>query len=686
MVDKEKEVIQWDNWLLEAVRKIRTQKQRPGLDRIYNAVRLLAEKHELAEHSQKSPIAPIYHVKFNQIKIEQVQRHLDRAVKKGLLLKIYSKGQATYKAVDKSERTLNLAKEQVGGDNGNGELSKCILKVIRELSECDAPVPTSSSVTVSSLNKPPKLGYTFDTIEEYIRHSHVIIYPDDSPPDFLPNLVKQALAKECTRGKLEQVSGEYYRLPPEKQGTSSSTSSQGTPSSGGSKGKTSTANPTASSSISSSSNSNSSWSSTTSSNTAAPTTFSEAASSTSKVKSATASSSSSSSGASLGTSLIKKDSGISGKMKGTPKEGSPSAGTSSSPPRGNLTGDLLTEAEEIALVTEQTARAVKLVLKDRRPGEKPAQKKSSPPPEVFAVKTPAPPLPPPEIPTLPSSQLPTDQTEPEKKQLTGSASISSVGNIDEDSSVAANVASRRASVNSAGESSGNNGNGNGGTAPGGNGQNSKNGNKGSAVIKLMVPAFPGRNGNGNGNGAAKNGNGNGGNGGTANPAGTSSGNGGNKSPPLGKGLTTATPAASQSQSDKNSKTVSTTPALVLVGQSNNNNSPVVASATVAASATSTPVAIATTSTSAKAGTSSTGSAGVMSMTNIASVVMSKVSLERKLKFDLIIFMQTCILGHLMIAYEHIYIHHILTFAYISRSCSSYFCECLFCEVHTSTLL
>ncbi|CAL8139244.1 unnamed protein product [Orchesella dallaii] len=506
--DKEKEVVQWDTWLLEAVRKIRTQKQRPGLDRIYNAVRLLAEKQEQAEHSQKSPIAPIYHVQFNQVKIEQVQRHLDRAVRKGLLLKVYSKGQATYKSVEKSERTLNLAGGGVtsstsssslgasatsdnNGGSASGELSKCILKVIRELSECDAPVPTSSSVTVSSLNnsvsKPTKLGYTFETIEEYVRHSHVIIYPDEREPTFLPNLVRQALAKEVGRGKLELVGGEHYRLPSSgsssSQGTTTSTSTTSSHGSGGKQHQAKSQNPSATT-TSSSSNSNSSWSSSASSKsskTNAPlgsNTFAGMSTSSScvnkPVKSATLASSH---GISTSSPLIKKDAGKAVKSGGGESATPP---PSNSPPRPNLNPDL-SEAEEIALVTEQTARAVMLVMKDRKPGEKPPnsssasssggcspkQKKSTPSPEpVVAVET---------VEVV---------KQPSPAHSSGGESC-----VDEkkakDDTISSSSGSRRSSLT-----------GDVSYAP-----SHKNGNgNGTAVIKLMVPVLPGRNGNGsNGN-------------------------------------------------------------------------------------------------------------------------------------------------------------------------------------------
>jgi hypothetical protein len=110
MQDK-KEQETWETWLVEAVRKIRAQKQRPGLDRIYNAVRLLAEKEQQADHEKKSPIAPIYHIKFDTIQVATVQKQLDRVVSLGLLFKVISKGQLTYKTPDKCERTLKAGND-----------------------------------------------------------------------------------------------------------------------------------------------------------------------------------------------------------------------------------------------------------------------------------------------------------------------------------------------------------------------------------------------------------------------------------------------------------------------------------------------------------------------------------------------------------------------------------------------
>ncbi|XP_021960551.1 uncharacterized protein LOC110856375 isoform X2 [Folsomia candida] len=223
---KEKaEAVQWDAWLVEAVRKVRSQKQRPGLDRIYNAVRLLAEKKELAEQKAASPISPLFPTQFEHIKLALVQRHLDRVVREGILLKVISKGQTTYKTPDKCERVLNLAAAT------DDEISKCFIKVLRELSEPDPttpspPPPTSSSSKSSLLSKPPPVGFTLDQILEYLLHSHLLAPlpgegddtspppPLASPPDFLREKITPLLHTDLIlrKGKVQLVDGIYYKI------------------------------------------------------------------------------------------------------------------------------------------------------------------------------------------------------------------------------------------------------------------------------------------------------------------------------------------------------------------------------------------------------------------------------------------------------------------------------------------
>ncbi|CAG7834008.1 unnamed protein product [Allacma fusca] len=205
MHDKEKEVAQWDQWLVNAVQKIRSQKQRPALDRIYNSVRLLAEKEQLAVQSQRSPIAPIYNAPFETIGIDQVQRHIDRAVKKGLLLKIISKGCTAYKTPEKCERQLNLSN---GSTEENPEVIKSVVKVFRELSEPD-PTATSSSRDSNSN------GCTLVQISDYLRQSHIIQFPatnqDLDNDSLVRRLVEGVLRKEISKGHVE-LHGEHYRL------------------------------------------------------------------------------------------------------------------------------------------------------------------------------------------------------------------------------------------------------------------------------------------------------------------------------------------------------------------------------------------------------------------------------------------------------------------------------------------
>ncbi|OXA50766.1 Histone acetyltransferase KAT6A [Folsomia candida] len=210
MIPKEKAGSdQWDAWLLEAVRKIRAQKQRPDANRIYNAVRFLAEK-----CAQNSSSSTSQSVKFEPIHMVLVQRNLDRAVRERLLLKVISKGQTTYKPPDKcTDRVMNL------GISSDEEISKCFIKVLRELSE---PDPTIRQQPYSSplLKKPPS-GFTLDQIIDYLTQSHVLILPpgeqDDSPADFLHEKLSVLLEKEILcRGRVEVIDGIYYKIK-EKQ-------------------------------------------------------------------------------------------------------------------------------------------------------------------------------------------------------------------------------------------------------------------------------------------------------------------------------------------------------------------------------------------------------------------------------------------------------------------------------------
>lgn len=78
----------WSKWILDAIRKIRSQKQRPSVERICHAIRQHHNYHE-----------------------DVVAEHLEAAVKDGSVLKVFNKGQSSYKDPEGIQsRTLNVEK------------------------------------------------------------------------------------------------------------------------------------------------------------------------------------------------------------------------------------------------------------------------------------------------------------------------------------------------------------------------------------------------------------------------------------------------------------------------------------------------------------------------------------------------------------------------------------------------
>nr|CAD7392151.1 unnamed protein product [Timema cristinae] len=117
----------WSTWILDAIRKIRAQKQRPSVERICHAVR--------QHHKDLNPHE------------DEIKEHLEATVKEGIVLKVFNKGQSTYKDPGGVQsRQLELSK--------GADLSKVIVKAARELGERD--------------------GSTLKSIEKYIRQSHAL--------------------------------------------------------------------------------------------------------------------------------------------------------------------------------------------------------------------------------------------------------------------------------------------------------------------------------------------------------------------------------------------------------------------------------------------------------------------------------------------------------------------------------
>jgi len=114
----------WTTWILEAIHKIRTQKQRPSVERICSAIR---QHHSFSE--------------------DVIADNLEHAVKDGSVLKVFNKGQNSYKDPGGLQsRQLNVTK--------GTDLSKVIAKATRELGKRD--------------------GSTLKSIEKYIRQSHAV--------------------------------------------------------------------------------------------------------------------------------------------------------------------------------------------------------------------------------------------------------------------------------------------------------------------------------------------------------------------------------------------------------------------------------------------------------------------------------------------------------------------------------
>lgn len=149
----------WSAWFLDAIRKIRSQKQRPSVERICHAIRQHHNFHE-----------------------EEIAEHLEVAVKRGDVLKIFNKGQSSYK--DPGGLQARPLKVQSSTD-----LSKVIGKAVRELGERD--------------------GSTLKSIEKYLRQSHTV--EEDIEGD-LRTALRLSAKRSVERGIVNQ-DGRLFRQP-----------------------------------------------------------------------------------------------------------------------------------------------------------------------------------------------------------------------------------------------------------------------------------------------------------------------------------------------------------------------------------------------------------------------------------------------------------------------------------------
>lgn len=161
----------WQEWILEAIRKIRSQKQRPSIQRICQAIGS--------------------HHKFHE---DIVAGKLEEAVKSGAVIKLYNKGLHSYKA-PVARKSINV--------NKDSDLSRLVVKAVRELGECD--------------------GSNIKSIESYVQKSNNIVL--DANCDFkliVKQSVRSAVAKEflVQEGKLYKVGKVSITSPRKRRSTS----------------------------------------------------------------------------------------------------------------------------------------------------------------------------------------------------------------------------------------------------------------------------------------------------------------------------------------------------------------------------------------------------------------------------------------------------------------------------------
>ncbi|KAG6465887.1 hypothetical protein O3G_MSEX015469, partial [Manduca sexta] len=146
----------WKRWILEAIHKIRSQKQRPSVERICHAIRQHHNYHE-----------------------DVVSERLERAVREGVVLKVYNKGQSSYKDPGGLQnKTLRLTPDS--------DVSRAVAKAVRELGERD--------------------GSTLKTIERHLHQAYQVTL--DGEVD-VRNVLRAAAKRAVARGLLTHHAGAY---------------------------------------------------------------------------------------------------------------------------------------------------------------------------------------------------------------------------------------------------------------------------------------------------------------------------------------------------------------------------------------------------------------------------------------------------------------------------------------------
>ncbi|CAH1719427.1 unnamed protein product [Chironomus riparius] len=170
----------WQGWILDAIRKIRSQKQRPSIQRICQAIGS--------------------HHKFHE---DIVAEKLEQAVDAGAVIKVYNKGLHSYKS------PTTLAHKKVIKIDGNSDLSRLVTKAVRVLGERD--------------------GSNSKNIENFVQKANNLQITDNF--DFKV-IIKKAL-KIATSKNMLLCDGKLYKLGPNAVTTATVTKrrrASGTPS------------------------------------------------------------------------------------------------------------------------------------------------------------------------------------------------------------------------------------------------------------------------------------------------------------------------------------------------------------------------------------------------------------------------------------------------------------------------
>lgn len=140
----------WQSWLLDAIHKIRYQKQRPNVDRISGCVRM-------------------HHPQYSN---EAVQEHLDACVESGAVARVVNKGMVSYRdpesAPGRGQKTLHV-------NSADMDLTRMFVRAVRETSvAAELPGVPIQPPAAPGLPGSDADGSDLRTIERHIRGNFAV--------------------------------------------------------------------------------------------------------------------------------------------------------------------------------------------------------------------------------------------------------------------------------------------------------------------------------------------------------------------------------------------------------------------------------------------------------------------------------------------------------------------------------